>query len=395
MAPARALELLWPVASALDSAHDAGLIHRDVKPANILVHERAGHPDHVYLSDFGLSKSTASGVVSLTGTGRYLGTPNYSSPEQCQGRPVDGRADQYALACVAFQLLTGHVPFERDDSMAILFAHITEPAPSLRQRRPELPVAVDRVMAKALAKSPGDRYATCGDFTDALRGALGPVLYAPPSEDLSAAPGSGHPRDRASFPSPGQPVAAALTVAASTPVLDEAGRSAAESSGGYSPPRPLQQQVPHLQRAAFSSVTAITAKILCTVSSLFLIYSAISVIRGFPPFRSYSDLPPWATLDNGAWSIGDILVIVGTILMWGRTSAGRILAIIGLSMVMASMLGFELAALSAPGSIVVMPWVYPIYVFLILSLSFVLLPGNGRYLKVGIHGNTRRTSQSG
>lgn len=195
MPPDRALELLSPVASALDSAHEAGLIHRDVKPANILVHERPGHPDHVYLSDFGLSKTAATGAVSLTGTGQFLGTPNYCSPEQCQGRPVDGRADQYSLACVAFQLLTGHVPFERENVQAILFAHVTAPPPPLTGRRPDLPVAVDAVMAKALAKSPGDRYPSCSDFTHALRGAAGPARHQSRVAQLPAAHGLRRPHD--------------------------------------------------------------------------------------------------------------------------------------------------------------------------------------------------------
>ena len=174
--PGRALELLSPVASALDAAHAAGLVHRDVKPGNILVDERPGRPDHVYLADFGLSKGVAAGV-SLTGAGNYLGTPNYSAPEQVQGHNVDGRADQYALACVAFELLTGRAPYERDLPMAVLLAHVSEPPPSLAARRPGMPVTADRVMARALAKRPEQRYASCRDFTDTLREAFGLPPY--------------------------------------------------------------------------------------------------------------------------------------------------------------------------------------------------------------------------
>ena len=115
--PRRAAEFISPVASALDAAHAAGLVHRDVKPANILVDARAGRPDHVYLSDFGVSKGAVSSV-SLTGTGQFLGTPNYSAPEQIQGQAVD-RSDQYALACVAYELLTGELPFRRDQGLAV------------------------------------------------------------------------------------------------------------------------------------------------------------------------------------------------------------------------------------------------------------------------------------
>jgi hypothetical protein len=186
--PGRAAGFLSPVASALDAAHRAGLVHRDVKPANILVDARPDRPDHVYLSDFGVSKGAVSSV-SLAGTGHFLGTPDYSAPEQIQGRAVDGRTDQYALACVAFQLLTGTAPFERDQGMAVLLAHLSEPPPSVCSRRPDLPAVVDPVLAQAMAKVPEKRYGSCRDFADALRGALGLPPYASPG--LAWAPG--HP----------------------------------------------------------------------------------------------------------------------------------------------------------------------------------------------------------
>jgi len=192
--PGRAAGIISPVASALDAAHRAGLVHRDVKPANILVDASAGRPDHVYLSDFGVSKGAVSSV-SLTGTGHFLGTPDYSAPEQIQGRATDGRTDQYALACVAFQLLTGSMPFERDQGMAVLLAHLSEPPPPLASRRPGLPGAADQVLARALAKVPEKRYGSCREFADALREALGLPPYAsdgadapsPPRTEVSAA----------------------------------------------------------------------------------------------------------------------------------------------------------------------------------------------------------------
>jgi len=169
--PARVASIISPVASALDAAHAAGLVHRDVKPANMLLHTSPGRPDHVYLSDFGLSKGVRPG--RLTASGEFLGTPGYTAPEQIEGLAVDGRADQYALACSAFELLAGDIPFAGSEGWGAVLAHISKPPPPLTPHRPDLSPAVDRVLARAMAKAPGDRYASCQQFGDALREALG------------------------------------------------------------------------------------------------------------------------------------------------------------------------------------------------------------------------------
>ena len=173
---ARAAAIISAVASALDTAHAAGLVHRDVKPGNMLVDARPGRPDHVYLSDFGLTKGALSSA-SLTGTGHVLGTLNYCAPEQIQGQRVDARTDEYALACAAFALLSGEPPFPRDEGMAVLYAQLSAPPPRLTSRRPGLPPAVDEVLLRALAKAPEGRYASCGEFADALRMAFGLQRY--------------------------------------------------------------------------------------------------------------------------------------------------------------------------------------------------------------------------
>jgi serine/threonine protein kinase/WD40 repeat protein len=169
----RAALILSQVASALDSAHRRDLVHRDVKPANMLMDVSTGgdRPDHIYLSDFGISKAVMSGSA-LTGTGVLVGTLDYMAPEQIEGEPVDGRADQYSLACAAYELLSGAPPFTRDQPMAMIWAHVRDEVPALTSRRPDLPSQVDAVLGRALAKSPADRYATCRDFTAALREAL-------------------------------------------------------------------------------------------------------------------------------------------------------------------------------------------------------------------------------
>ena len=173
---ARAAAIVSAVASALDAAHAAGLVHRDVKPANMLVDARPGRPDHVYLSDFGLTKGSWSST-SLTATGHFMGTLDYSAPEQIRGQQVDARTDEYALACVAFVLLSGQPPFHRNDAMAVMYAHLSVPPPTLTSLRPGLPPEVDDIMQRALAKAPEDRYPSCGEFADALRIALGLRRY--------------------------------------------------------------------------------------------------------------------------------------------------------------------------------------------------------------------------
>jgi hypothetical protein len=174
----RAAAIISGVASALDTAHAAGLVHRDVKPTNMLLDTRVGRPDHVYLSDFGLSKGALSSA-ELTGADRFMGTLHYCAPEQIQGRPVDARTDEYALACTAFELLSGRPPFSQDEASAVLYAQLSEPPPRLVSRRADLPAAVDDVLLRALAKAPEERYASCGEFADALRMALGLQRYAP------------------------------------------------------------------------------------------------------------------------------------------------------------------------------------------------------------------------
>jgi hypothetical protein len=194
--PDRVAAIISPVASALDAAHAAGLVHRDVKPTNMLLDVRPERPDHVYLSDFGLSRGMLSSA-SLTGLGQFLGTPDYVAPEQIEGKPVTGQADQYALACATFEMLTGQAPFRRDQANLVIWSHLSMPPPSLTALRPGLPAEADQVIARAMAKGPADRYPRCADFAEALRGALGLAPYAHRVSSVAERPDAVHPAERA------------------------------------------------------------------------------------------------------------------------------------------------------------------------------------------------------
>jgi serine/threonine protein kinase len=160
--PSRATAIVDQVAQALDAAHAHGLVHRDVKPANILIVSGGGR-EHAYLTDFGVSRAV-TGTHGLTGTGAFIGTVDYVAPEQARGERVDARADVYSLGCVLFQALTGTVPFPVDNDLAKLYAHSSQQPPAARERNPDLSPAFDAVLLRAMAKDPDDRYPSAGDL---------------------------------------------------------------------------------------------------------------------------------------------------------------------------------------------------------------------------------------
>src|SRR5262245_17047662 len=168
--PERTLSLIRQVAEALDAAHAAGLVHRDVKPGNILV-TQGPEAEQAYVCDFGLARHVTS-VSSLTGERGFVGTIDYVPPEQIEGGQLDGRADVYSLGCVLYECLAGARPYDRDSELSVVFAHLNAPPPRVTDIRPELPEAFDGVFGKALAKSAEERYATCGELAAAARAAL-------------------------------------------------------------------------------------------------------------------------------------------------------------------------------------------------------------------------------
>ncbi len=204
----RASRICGQVAEALEAAHERGLVHRDVKPANILLDAA----DRAYLSDFGLIRRNRI-ETDLTETGRFMGTIDYVAPEQIRGEQLDGRADIYSLGCVLYECLTGAPPFSRDSEVATIYAHLQDPPPLPSAVRDDVPAELDAVAVKAMATRPDDRFATAGEMAQALRAGGGP-------------PGTGPRRRRAAVAIAG--VAAAVVVALVVGILALGG----DGSGG-------------------------------------------------------------------------------------------------------------------------------------------------------------------
>jgi serine/threonine protein kinase len=190
--PRHAAPIIAQVASALDAAHERDLVHRDVKPANVLIEDRAGAL-HAYLTDFGLSKLTSS-ATGLTKTGRWVGTLDYAAPEQVQARKTDARTDVYGLGCVVYEALTGQVPFPRARDVAKVVAHVSEPPPAISETAPSCPegATLTAIVRCAMAKDPADRYPSAG----ALAAALTEAAEATPPADKSLVIGGTLPPDR-------------------------------------------------------------------------------------------------------------------------------------------------------------------------------------------------------
>ena len=243
--PERAVGLLLQITCALDAAHREGLVHRDVKPANVLISVRDGQ-EHAYLTDFGLAKRFDT-ATALSVKGLVVGTVDYMPPEQITGSHTDARTDIYALGCVFFQMLTGKVPFERQNSVATLFAHAYEPPPSLEGPVAEMHPTLGPVIAKAMAKEPGDRYFSAGDLARDAAAALHGARYT--GAPTLVATGEARPQGDEHEEERAQAALVVLEAAMQQPTT--AGASEATNPGSGPPttaarrlPRPLRRSRP-------------------------------------------------------------------------------------------------------------------------------------------------------
>ncbi|MFD4460720.1 serine/threonine protein kinase [Nocardia sp. NPDC058480] len=206
MTPLRAMRITTEVGKGLDYAHRRGLLHRDVKPANFLLSNSDEDEERVFLTDFGVAKSTDD-ATELTQTGSFLATIAYAPPEQLSGAALDHRADIYSLACAFYKLLTGQNPYPAAQPAMVMMGHLHEPPPQATRIRPGLPHAIDHIFARAMAKNPAERFATCREFTDAAANALTPGFnptghHTSPTYPIQVMPPREHtdPRAAASLP---------------------------------------------------------------------------------------------------------------------------------------------------------------------------------------------------
>ncbi len=268
--PAPAAELIAQVGNGLDAIHAAGLVHRDVKPANVLLSGGEG-AEHAYITDFGVARNVTT-ESGLTQTGRFVGTLDYVAPEQISGGVVDARVDVYALGCLLFKLLTGEVPFPREGEAARLYAHLHDPPPAPSLYAPEVSMALDDVVARAMSKQPEDRYPSAGDLGRAALAAVSGARVSVPERTVATgAAATGTAETRRLPPSDARPpsagrrrlrIAGGLLAAAAIAVIvvalvgpgggdgdGDAATTAAQKEGA--PPRQEEKSQPRrLSRAA-------------------------------------------------------------------------------------------------------------------------------------------------
>jgi YVTN family beta-propeller protein len=310
--PPRAVSIVEQVAAALDAAHSAGLVHRDVKPANVML---AATPsgEHVYLTDFGLTKKTTSNTA-LTRAGHFVGTPDYMPPEQIKGEEADARADVYALGCVLYNALTGRPPYERDTELARMWAHLHDPPPSVVDAAPDTPDGLDPVITRALAKDADERYPSAGDLGRAARAALTGALPSQPERSLatgSAAPPPPElvPTELAQGAARTAPAAAATTpgpapAAATSPPTTPAPSPAPPAPAGGGRPR---------RRAAAIAVAALVA--------LGAVGAGLAIAGVFSGDGGSEDAPPRVVANISAGEGPDGIAVDGNA-VWVSNSRG-------------------------------------------------------------------------
>jgi serine/threonine protein kinase len=278
----RVERIVGQVGGALDAAHGRGLVHRDVKPGNVLVTEQpdAEDADFCYLMDFGVSTWTASSAATITATGQMVGTANYMAPEQIEGGGVDGRTDLYSLGCVLYECLTGSAPFGGRSAPAILYGHLHERAPAPSSLRPELPSGVDAVIDRALRKAPEERYPSCRELSRDLRAALAGSAATMPALTTPVRP-SGSPQVSRIARRPGRAMWIAVAAVATALLLVLAGIAYLDFRDRVRVQSPSPgTQPPHLIREGVQVIASDTAPSSTDAAGNVVTYVPANLIDG-------------------------------------------------------------------------------------------------------------------
>lgn len=329
---ATVVRLLGETASALDYAHNQSVLHRDVKPANILIAASdAFRESHAILTDFGIARLTDPASTKVTATGTFTATLSYGSPEQLSGQPVDHRSDQYSLGCTLFAILAGRSPYTATNPGQVVMGHLAQPVPQLTTTRPDLPPAMDAVLARAMAKQPGDRFASCSEFTaaalDALEGRHTAVDMARSAP--TAVHGARHPAPTGSEPRH-QPVPPAWTPERppTPPMWTPPGPIAvprpdprAYAAGAAQPEARLEPRP-----SATTAMTAAVATLICAlIGTAGFLFALVAARRAFA--AGSPDVAAYAAI----LLIGGLLVLLWNSawpLLLAARRAGRILTIV-------------------------------------------------------------------
>ena len=336
MPPQQVLEIITAVADALDYAHSRGLLHRDVKPANILLDD-SGTRRRVKLADFGIARQLAD-ISGLTATNMMVGTTAYCAPEQLQGLGLDGRADEYALGCAAFHMLTGSAPFEHSNPAVVITQHLSAPRPQVADRRPEL-AGLNEVLARAIARQPADRYPSCSEFAAALSGEGDqPRTAAASTVAMPSAAGAGEPsttalpvsRRRTLRPATlGISVAAVVLIAAAAIIgarlLHRQSSQSSDAAPAVTAPQPTSSTVPpavpapslHLDKYVTDQAGALSPPGRAAVErAVNKLYAARNVRLWVVYVNNFSGLTPlkWAedAMRSNGFDKSDALLAIGT-----------------------------------------------------------------------------------
>ncbi|MFI2232873.1 serine/threonine-protein kinase [Nocardia testacea] len=385
--PATVVRLLGETAAALDYAHSRGVLHRDVKPANILIADAESlRESHSVLTDFGIARLTDANT-RLTATGAFTATLAYGSPEQLSGAVVDHRSDQYSLACTLFAVLAGRPPYASTNPGQVVMGHISQPPPRLTASRPDLPATVDPLVARAMAKQREDRFRDCGQFVTAVRDALeGRHIAAPPATPVTPVPvarpvaARTPPEVRVGHASRPQPFPAPQRVVTDPrpPVADRPPVTDPRPPDARSWPRP---PAPGPRPSRGTAVTAGVATLLVAVIPVFvfcvgLVETARMIVDADPAGRAELGYSVLALLFIGVVSL--LWVSGGLLLLTGRRS-GRVLTLVSSVIGVLTAIGATVAAV-ATSEPAVLALTGPLLLLSALAFGCAAAPATGRWL---------------